>query len=142
MIIRYRYKSVRRPDGSEERTPSIPVIFVGEKNRQEFIALLDSGADISFIPKGIAEILGLKIEGIPITPAYGISVTINTVQTKMGIIVGRGSITEHFIIPVKVALDQYDFPPILGRFGFFDKFSITFDESEKHVTLKRAKNKT
>ena len=46
MTLSFHYKTVKRPDGTEVKTPSIPVVFSG-KERFETLALLDSGADIS-----------------------------------------------------------------------------------------------
>lgn len=60
MTISFRYKTVKRPDGTEVRTPSIPILLEG-KEKFETLALLDSGADISAIPKDVADILGLKL---------------------------------------------------------------------------------
>ena len=46
MTISFKYKTVKRPDGTEVRTPSIPVLLNG-KTKFESVALLDSGADMS-----------------------------------------------------------------------------------------------
>ena len=62
MVMSFRYKSINRPDGSKIKTPSIPVLL-SHKEKFETIALLDSGADFSAIPKGVAEILGISLEG-------------------------------------------------------------------------------
>ncbi len=45
MTIYFRYKSVKRPDGTKVKTPSIPISLSG-KEKFDTIALLDSGADI------------------------------------------------------------------------------------------------
>lgn len=135
MTITFRYKTVKRPDGTPVKTPSIPIILKGKENF-ETVALLDSGADISAIPKNVAEILGLKLDGKR-TPAYGIGGKVNSIETKMNIVVEKGH--EHYLfeIPVKAILDDYDFPILLGRAGFFNKFKITFDESKEKILLKR-----
>ena len=46
MTIVFRYKSVKRPDGTLVKTQSIPIILIGKEVLQT-VALLDSGADIS-----------------------------------------------------------------------------------------------
>ncbi|MBU0536455.1 MAG: retroviral-like aspartic protease family protein [Nanoarchaeota archaeon] len=62
MTITFRYKTVKRPDGTEVKTPSIPILL-SEKENFETTALLDSGADISAMPKDLADILGLDLSG-------------------------------------------------------------------------------
>ncbi len=42
-----------------------------------------------------------------------------------------------FKLPVKVILDDYDFPVLLGRVGFFDKFVIKFDQRYQKISLKK-----
>ena len=135
MSITFRYKSVKRPDGTSVKTPSIPVTFMGKESFDN-VALVDSGADISAMPKDIAEILGLKLSA-KITHAYGIGGKARSVETTVAIVVKKGHENYRFNIPVKVILDDYDFPILLGRAGFFDKFIITFDEQEQKISLKR-----
>lgn len=135
MTISFRYKSVKRPDGTEVKTPSIPILL-SCKEKFETIALLDSGADISAIPSAVAEILGLELKG-KITPAYGIGGKVDSITTRMSITIEKGHEHYTFQIPVKVILGDYDFPILLGRAGLFDKFVISFDQSQEKVSLKR-----
>lgn len=135
MAISFRYKTVKRPDGTEVRTPSIPILLEG-KEKFETLALLDSGADISAIPKDVADILGLKLGGKK-THAYGIGGRVDSVETKMRMTVEKGHERYSFQIPVKVILGKYDFPVLLGRAGFFDEFIISFDQTQEKVALKK-----
>ena len=135
MTISFRYKTVKRPDGTEVRTPSIPILLDG-KEEFETIALLDSGADISAIPLPIAEILGLNLNGKK-APAYGIGGKVDSVETRMNITIEKGHEHYNLQIPVKVILGDYDFPVLLGRAGLFDKFVISFDQSKEKISLKR-----
>ena len=58
MVMYFKYKSINRPDGSTIKTPSIPISIIGNSGlRIEFTALIDSGADISFISKNIGFLL-------------------------------------------------------------------------------------
>ena len=139
MTIVFKYKRVKRPDETEVRTPSIPILLKG-KEQFETIALVDSGADISAIPIGIAELLGLDLSG-KTSPAYGIGGKVESVETAMNISVEKGHEHYLFSIPVKVILGNYDFPVLLGRAGFFDKFVISFDQSQERVSLKRITRK-
>src|SRR3989338_7850256 len=120
MAIIFKYKTVKRPDGSSVKTPSIPVLLIG-KEKFTTVALLDSGADISAIPLGIAELLELEIKGEKM-PAYGIGGKVDSIETKMNICIEKGHESYTFQIPVKVIMGDYDLPVLLGIAGFFDKF--------------------
>lgn len=139
MTISFRYKSVKRPDGTLVKTPSIPITLIG-KVSFDTVALLDSGADISAVPKSIAELLGLKLEG-EISVAYGIGGKVNSIESLVKISIQKGHERYSFSIPIKVILDDYNFPILLGRLGFFDKFVITFDQENEKVLLKRKTEK-
>ena len=58
----FRYKEIKRPNGIIIKAPYIPITLKSEKESLDFIGLIDSGADISVIPREAADILGLKIE--------------------------------------------------------------------------------
>ena len=136
MTLNFRYKIIKRPDGTESKTPSIPITLIGTSTRFDSIALIDSGADISAIPKDIAELLGININK-EITQAFGIGGKVDSVESKMNIIVEKGH--EHYPLelPVKIILGEYDFPILLGREGFFDNFIISFYQEDKKVSLKK-----
>lgn len=135
MTIYFKYKTVKRPDNTEVKTPSIPILLEG-KEKFETIALLDSGADISAIPLAVAEILGLDLSNEK-TPAYGIGGKVDSIETRVKVIIEKGHEHYTFQIPIKVILGDYDFPIILGRAGFFDNFIISFDQNQEKVSLKR-----
>ena len=139
MTISFRYKNVKRPDGTIVKTPSIPITLIG-KQTFDTIGLLDSGADSSAVPKSIAELLGLDIEG-EVTFAYGIGGKVKSVESIVKLLVQKGHERYSFSIPIKIILDDYDFPILLGRAGFFDKFVITFDQENERVLLKRRTEK-
>ena len=135
MTITFRYKTVKRPDGTKVKTPSIPVTLIC-KEQFDTIALLDSGADISAIPLSIAEILGLDLKAKK-SVAYGIGGKVDSIETKMGVVVHKGHERYSFQIPVKVILGKFDFPVLIGRLGFFNRFVISFDQSREKVMLKK-----
>lgn len=139
MTISFRYKSVKRPDGTLVKTPSIPITLIG-KESFDTIALLDSGADISAIPKSIAELLGLDISG-DMHFAYGIGGKVKSVESSVKILIQKAHERYSFNLPVKVVLDEYNFPILLGRLGFFNKFVVIFDEESEKVMLKRRTEK-
>jgi len=135
MVIFFKYKKIKRPDKTEVKSPSIPISLEG-KNNFDTLGLLDSGADISAIPKDVAEILGLDLKGKK-SSAFGIGGKVNAIDTKMRLIIQKGHEKYNFLVPVKVILDDYAFGVILGRVGFFDKFIISFDQLKEKVSLKR-----
>ena len=122
MTISLKYKTVKRPNGSEVKTPSIPILLSG-REKFETVALIDSGADISAVPLAVAEILGLDLSSEK-TPAYGIGGKVDSIETTMNATIEKGHERYIFQIPVKVIVGDYDFPILLGRAGFFDKFII------------------
>lgn len=135
MAMTFRYKTIKRPDGTTVKTPSIPIELSG-KEKFGTIALLDSGADISAIPLSIAEILGLNLKGEK-SLAYGIGGKVDSIQTNVSILIEKGHEHYNFQIPVKVILGNYDFPILLGRAGFFNKFIISFNQDKEKVSLKK-----
>ena len=88
MTITFRYKSVKRPDGTLVKTPSIPITLIG-KESFDTVALLDSGADISAIPKSIAELLDLNLKG-NVAFSYGIGGKVKSIESAVRIVVQKG----------------------------------------------------
>lgn len=136
MVMHFRYKRVNRPDGTTVKTPSLPVTLMGEKESIEMVALLDSGADISVIPKEVAEILGFDLSG-EIRLVHGIGGTVRTIEKRINVVVAKGRENYTLNIPIKIVLDEYDFSPLLGRAGFFKEFTITFMQGRQRFSLKK-----
>ncbi|MEK6824389.1 MAG: retropepsin-like aspartic protease [Nanoarchaeota archaeon] len=145
MSLAFRYKRVKRPNNIEVKSPSIPVTLSGAGGKYTFVALLDSGADVSAIPEEVAELLGVDLSGKK-EDAAGIGGKVPAVQSKLFLEIGKPHETYKFDLPVKVilnkgiVLDGQEIPVLLGRAGFFDKFVIIFDQKEERVTLKRNSN--
>ena len=135
MTLTFRYKTVKRPDGTLVKTPSIPITLIGEATFKT-IGLIDSGADLSVIPREVAVAIGLKLSE-EITFAYGIGGKVRSVEENVSALISKGHENYRFNMPVKVILDDYDFPILLGRSGFFDNFVITFYQQDGKVLLKR-----
>jgi len=135
MTLRYHYKEVPRSNDTSDKTPSIPMTLSGKATKFDFTVLIDSGADISAIPNHVAELLGLDLSGEK-EETFGIGGSVPAVESKMHIEFGKGHERYSFDIPVKVILADYDFPPLIGRDVFFDKFVISFKQNEARVELK------
>ncbi len=136
MTLTFKYKKVKRPNGTEVKTPSIPITLSGKNGKYDFIALIDSGADISALPKSLAELLGLDLSGEK-EEASGIGGIVPAIQTSLVIELGKSHEQYTLQIPAKIILTDEEFPVLLGRAGFFDKFVITFNQKEEKIFLKK-----
>ncbi len=136
MTLTYKYKLIEnRPIAEKTKTPLIPITIKG-KIAIDTTAIPDSGADITAIPKSLAEAIGLDLSAKQ-EPCIGIGGSVKSIPSKMRIKLGNAHENYSFMIPVKVILDKYEFPVLLGREGFFDEFIVTFDENKQKVQLKR-----
>lgn len=136
MTIIFKYNVLPDTFSNDTKKPTIKITLYGRtKTPIDVIALLDSGADVSIIPKGLAEYLNLNLKDKDISKGIGGEITIW--NTLVNIRVQRGH--ENYLfknIPIQVAEDD-TIPIILGRSGFFEKFKITIDEKNHKVRLKR-----
>ena len=89
MTLTFKYKSVKRPNNTEVKSPSIPISLSGKGAKYGFVALLDSGADVSAIPKDVAELLGLDLSGKK-EEAKGIGGTTQTIQRSINVEIEKG----------------------------------------------------
>ena len=138
MSFSFKYKPAKLKSGKAIYRPMLPLTIFGEETIDIF-AMLDSGSDISVLPKEIAETLEIKY--FEEDELYGI--TGNKVKSKIGrvnISFGKGRENYRFQIPVVVP-EKGDTPIILGRTGFFNKFKITFFEKEKRIIFKKVPDK-
>ena len=137
MALSFHYKEVKIPGLPLIRRPMIPIVFSHEGEAFETMELLDSGADFTAFTKEIADVLGLDLSG-PREKALGVGGDIETIRSKVNITVSKAHEHYSFFIPVKVLLtENSSMPPLLGREGFFDEFSITFEERAKKIILKK-----
>lgn len=137
MVMSFKYKAIKRPDGNPVKTPSIPIILAGCSNiKIEFMALIDSGADLSVIPKDIADLLDINMDGKK-DKSRGIGGEVEVVNTNMVVNIKKGHEDYSLNVPVQVILGDNKIPIILGRAVFFDEFSITFDQINDRILLKK-----
>ncbi|MFA5060692.1 MAG: retropepsin-like aspartic protease [Candidatus Pacearchaeota archaeon] len=136
MAISFKYKRVRRAEGVERKLPYIPVFFKKGFSWIQTMALLDSGADVSVMPKDFAELLGLEFVGEE-EKANGIGGEVRVINSKTEVMIKKGHESYEFSMPVQVVLDDTKAPVIIGREGFFDEFVIEFNHSLEKIKLKR-----
>ena len=77
MPLIYKFKKEKLESGDYTARPKIMIKLSTEERSLSTIALLDSGSDISIIPKKIAQGLGLSLEGKKQT-IYGFQEQIST----------------------------------------------------------------
>jgi len=139
MTLSFNYHKLPNKKGVDIRTPSIPVNLKGRaKMGIDVYALVDSGADVSIIPKALAEVLNLDLSGKTST-SHGIAGELKVKESKMRVMLKKrlhGQI-HSYKIPVQVILTGEEPPIILGRRGFFDKFIITIDEAKQKIRFKK-----
>jgi len=135
MTFSFKYKPVKLQTGEILYRPLIPLTFES-KSKINVLAMIDSGSDITIIPKEMAEALGIEFKKENIV--YGISRNpLLTKEGKVYVKFGKGREFYSFEIPVAVPKEIHDVPIIIGRAGFFSQFKITFIESEKKIEFKK-----
>ncbi len=137
MKFKYRELDIPSPFSKRQKLqrPIIPVSLHGRKNSIRYEALIDSGADFSILPSGLAEILRINL--IKLKKIYFGSAS--------------GEIIDGFISEVGIELEGEIFKSkvvfanlpknvgILGQYGFFDKFIVKFDLIKREVEVKPRK---
>lgn len=76
--------------------------------------------------KEMAESLNLDLSDKKDT-AFGIGGEVKSVNSFVKFLISQGHERYSISIPVKVILDDFSFPFLLGRKDFFNEFKITFD---------------
>lgn len=143
MSIVLRYIHVPRPDGTMWKAPFVP-IYVRDKEGKvlRIVALVDSGADTTVVPKDLAEVLGLK-EGEAYEETGGIGGKVKVKKSKLSFEIKGGHENHSLNIPVLVLQGEGNSVPLLlGRNGFFDEFHITLRENEEKIVLKKVEKRS
>ena len=136
MALTYHYRILPGKKGAQIKTPSIPVRFKGNSAfKINAVALVDSGADCSVIPMGLAEVLNVDLSG-PKQDSFGLGGKIECIESNVTVTLKQNHEKYEFRIPVLVTSDD-SCPIILGRNRFFEKFKITFDSKNKKLVMKR-----
>ena len=137
MTLSFKYKKVDRPVPLPPALyPIIPITLRGKEKQLDVMALLDSGADYTAIPKGIAEYIGMDLSKKAET-IVGVGGKIQAIPSRVMINIQHGH--ESYSISAEVRVLDVDdkFPMLIGRKDFFEKFEITFKEKDKRIILKK-----
>jgi hypothetical protein len=94
---------------------------------------IDSGADITLIPKSLGDLLGFDISTEAIHEVRGIGETaipviLKNIELKLG----------EYVLNSRVAWALIEeVPPLLGRLDVFDEFDVNFTQNEKKVIFRK-----
>jgi hypothetical protein len=142
MSIIFRYVHIPRADGTLRKAPYIPIYVRNKSGRLiRVVALLDSGADNTVVPKDLALVLGLK-EKETDTETGGIGGKVRVKESTLQLRVKNERERYSLTVPVLVMQDKSsDVPLLLGRNSFFENFDITFRQNEEKIILKKVSKK-
>lgn len=129
-------------DDTDVYRPKIPIRLSYNGKFVNVIALVDSGSDISLIPKGLAEILELNLN-VKKREVVGIGGELPVKRTgvNLSLITKDDKIIHLGKMPVDVPLDENFGYVILGRIPFFEGFEVTFKENKKRTVLTLVKRR-
>jgi hypothetical protein len=134
-MITYRFLKEKINNGSYVKRPKINIELKGEKSKMTFFALLDSGTDVTIIPKTIADFLGIEYETAKKEPFFGFSKDpFESVETSVTVkLLGKERRQDITLqnIPALIALTGEEQEPVLGCKGIFEKLKITFINAER-----------
>lgn len=130
-------------DGKTIYRPRVEVRVFNGSNDIRLVMLVDSGADTSFLPLEVAEILQLKLGSPKVSRSAAGPFTTRFTTVQAELIKGREKIPLG-PIPVNVPTRKTEKGnflsySLLGRIGIFNKFDITFRENTKKLILKSPK---
>lgn len=139
----FKYHNWKRSDGTLRKAPIIPVYAQSKNGRLlKIFALVDSGADMSLMPKDLALLLGLNEKDTETGTTAGIGGEIEVKKANFSFVI-KNEHEKYDISLVTLVMQNTNLnvPPILGRNGFFEQFHITFKQNEEKIILKKVQPK-
>lgn len=103
---------------------------------QEFDFLVDTGADVTTLPKAMLPVVGVNKNTLKKQKTQGIGgVLVETLKTKLPIRIGD----DEFLIHVSITnTEEESLPLLLGKKDIFEKrFSLMIDSKNKVTILKK-----
>ncbi len=114
-----------------EYFPVVPLVFLIDGKRIRSYALVDSGATISVFGEEAAEALGIQIEKGEKIFLGGVGGRIIGYRHTVRVRIAR----KDFLCPIVFSHEYLVSFNLLGREGFFERFTIAFEEKRKRVVL-------
>lgn len=121
--------------------PKIPITIYGPTGELSFDALVDTGSDQTIFPRFNADHIGAKLHEHNSAHTTGISSAGSKTFYAEGIELLLQLDGEKYKWPAPIWFSESDdFPPLLGRKGFLEFFTATFDGLQNVLTLEPNKN--
>lgn len=132
-MIEYPFKRFNSKILGELLKPIVRVTLGGPKESIDVFMLVDSGADLSFLPYSAGEAIGLEIDMSNRREVHGI---------------GEGSVP-YILSNILLTIDDIqinarvgwamieEVPFLLGRLDVFREFSITFSEAQNKIIFEK-----
>lgn len=128
----FKGKKVEVPGIGIKWIPTAQVRIFSDKSRYFCEMVVDSGADVSLIPRSLGDFLNLKLIGDEIKELRGIGEgTIPYVIKKVELQIGSSRLKSR----IGVALIE-EVPFILGRLDVFDAFNIEFKQKQQEIIFR------
>ncbi len=107
--------------------PVAEVVFINYNKEVKDFLYIDSGADITLIPRSVGELLGFNVDREEVKEMGGVGGSkVPTILKTLKLRIGE------IKFPVRIAWALVeDVPPLLGRLDIFDKFEVKFKQKEK-----------
>jgi predicted aspartyl protease len=139
-VRRFHQRYLSYPvEGDQQKLPLLHVRLIGNQGSLRTIALIDSGATVTFIPPELAEAIDLRPQqkGVPAIGAGG--EFLNDICTfRLEILKGK-EVVHRISGEAHVPQDAERIPyVVLGRDYLFQDFDVTFREKRELVVLKPA----
>ena len=126
----------RRPHSMEYSHRPLLNILISGKESGNFMALVDSGTDVTMMDSEIAVVLGIDSKGCQTGIASGVGGQKKGFLSKVKIQVPE---FKKVITTTVLFVNDLSFPAILGQDDFFRNFHVCFDRSAKEFRLKLSK---
>ena len=140
-----------RAKGAVAAAPAVPISVrnpgaapAGSEEVVRARGLLDTGAWVSSMPMWAAEQLGIALDKGALQPAFNASGRFEAYRVKIKVDTKIGDVwtgigVVQALIPDTEPSRRPDsrVPFLLGRDGFFDKYSACFDEADRTAWLRR-----
>ena len=140
MALTFKLKKHLIEDGSITFHPYVKVTLSHKGKSREVTAVLDTGADLIYIPKNMAEYFELPLseksfEGKTPQGCFEYK------TSKMAIEIGKAheKYKKEFVVTVPIKGGEYE-EVILGV-EFLSQFKATFDYANEHIVLKKSEKK-
>lgn len=129
-MIEFEYREEESRLFGKILRPVADVHFVDtDGNKLVSYMYIDSGADITLIPRQLGELLGFAVEEDKIIEIGGIG------DTKIPVIIKKAKVMmgdKEIELRVAWALVE-EIPPLLGRTDVFELFRVIFDQKNRKI---------